>query len=208
MTTSLTVGLPFTHVEVRLGEDNEIQVRGPSVMKGYWKRPKATAEAFTEDGWLHTGDVGSLSEDGHLSIRGRIKEIIVTSTGEKVPPADIESALETDPLFAQTFVLGENKPYISFITVLNPTEWKKLAASLSLDPESPESLSAPAARQAVIKRAKEATKDFPRYALPRAVTLVTEPWTIENGLLTPTLKLKRGPLRNKFADEIQQMYKA
>ena len=203
-----TVGLPFTHVEVRLGEDNEIQVRGPSVMKGYWKRSKATAEAFTEDGWLHTGDVGSLSEDGHLSIRGRIKEIIVTSTGEKVPPADIESALETDPLFAQTFVLGENKPYISFITVLNPTEWKKLAASLSLDPESPESLSAPAARQAVIKRAKEATKDFPRYALPRAVTLVTEPWTIENGLLTPTLKLKRGPLRNKFADEIQQMYKA
>ena len=203
-----TVGLPFTHVEVRLGEDNEIQVRGPSVMKGYWKRPKATAEAFTEDGWLHTGDVGSLSEDGHLSIRGRIKEIIVTSTGEKVPPSDIESALETDPLFAQTFVLGENKPYISFITVLNPTEWKKLAASLSLDPESPESLSAPAARQAVIKRAKEATKDFPRYALPSAVTLVTEPWTIENGLLTPTLKLKRGPLRNKFADEIQQMYKA
>ena len=189
-------------------ETGEIQVRGENVMVGYYKNPEATQEVFTEDGWLHTGDVGSLSEDGHLSIRGRIKEIIVTSTGEKVPPADIESALETDPLFAQTFVLGENKPYISFITVLNPTEWKKLAASLSLDPESPESLSAPAARQAVIKRAKEATKDFPRYALPRAVTLVTEPWTIENGLLTPTLKLKRGPLRNKFADEIQQMYKA
>ena len=201
-------------MEARIYKENpeaeigEIQVRGENVMAGYYKNPEATKEVFTEDGWLHTGDVGSLSEDGHLSIRGRIKEIIVTSTGEKVPPADIESALETDPLFAQTFVLGENKPYISFITVLNPTEWKKLAASLSLDPESPESLSAPAARQAVIKRAKEATKDFPRYALPRAVTLVTEPWTIENGLLTPTLKLKRGPLRNKFADEIQQMYKA
>ncbi len=202
----LTVGHPYTHVEVRLGEGDEIQVRGPSVMKGYWHREDATAEAFTEDGWLRTGDVGAYTEDGHLKIRGRIKEIIVTSTGEKVPPVDLESAIETDPLFAQTMILGENRPYISLIAVLNPDEWKKLAESLSLDPADPKSLEASPARQAAVKRAKAAAKNFPHYALPRAVTLSLEPWTIENGLITPTLKIKRGPLRSKFENEISRMY--
>lgn len=201
-----SVGHPFTTVEVRLGDEKEIQVKGPSVMQGYWKRPDATAQAFTEDGWLRTGDVGEFTADGHLCIRGRIKEIIVTSTGEKVPPVDLESAIETDPLFAQAYIYGEDRPYISLITVLNPDHWKKLAAELKLDPEDPESLAAAPARQAVLKRAKAAAASFPHYALPRAVKLTLEPWTIENGLLTPTLKLKRGPLHAKFAQAIDQMY--
>ena len=201
-----SVGHPYASVQVRLGSEDEIQVKGPSIMQGYWNRPDATREAFTEDGWLKTGDVGEFTADNHLCIRGRIKEIIVTSTGEKVPPVDLESAIETDPLFGQAYILGENKPYISLIAALNPDEWKKLAASLSLDPEDPASLDAAPARQAALKRAKIAAASFPHYALPRAVTLTLEPWTIENGLLTPTLKLKRGPLRAHFAKAIEKMY--
>ena len=201
-----TVGHPYSRVELRLGQDNEIQVRGPSIMQGYWNRPDATKAAFTEDGWLRTGDIGEMTEDGHLCIRGRLKEIIVTSTGEKVSPADLESALENDPLFAQAMIIGENRPFIAGIAVLNKEEWGRLCASLNLDPENDESLSDQAALQAVSARAKAATENFPHYAIPRAFVLSLEPWTIDNGLLTPTLKIKRGPLREKFAAAIQHLY--
>ena len=201
-----TVGRPFCNVEVRLAEGDEIQVRGPSIMKGYWNRNEATRDAFTPDGWLKTGDVGSFTDRGLLKIRGRIKEIIVTSTGEKIPPADLENAIESDPLFAQAYVVGENRPYLGLITVLNPTEWKSLAESLGLHPEDPAALTAPAAKTTVLKRAKAAAAGFPNYALPRATVLTLEPWTIENGLLTPTLKLKRGPLSERFRAEIAALY--
>ena len=135
-----------------------------------------------------------------------IKEIIVTSTGEKIPPADLESAIETDPLFAQAYIVGENKPYLGLLAVVEPNEWASLAASLNLDPNAPESLASPAVRTTALKRAKTAAADFPNYALPRAVILTTEPWTIENGLITPTLKLKRGPLSKHFAAEIEKLY--
>lgn len=201
-----TVGKPFCNVEIRLGEGNEIQVHAPSIMKGYWHRPEDTAAAFTKDGWLKTGDVGEFNADGMLKIKGRIKEIIVTSTGEKIPPADLESAIETDPLFAQAYIVGENKPYLGLLAVVEPNEWASLAASLNLDPNAPESLASPAVRTTALKRAKTAAADFPNYALPRAVILTTEPWTIENGLITPTLKLKRGPLSKHFAAEIEKLY--
>ena len=201
-----TVGKPLPQTQVRLGEDNEIQVSSPSVMKGYWNRPQATREAFTEDGWLKTGDVGEFDSEGFLRIVGRIKEIIVTSTGEKVPPADLELAIEIDPLFEQAYVIGENRPFISTIVVLNKEEWRKLAETLDLDPNDPESLMAAVTRNAILKRIKSAVKDFPQYALPRNVYMTLEPWTIENGLLTPTLKLKRKVLAEKFAPQIQALY--
>lgn len=201
-----TVGKPLPQTQVRLGEDNEIQVSSPSVMKGYWNRPQATREAFTEDGWLKTGDVGECDSEGFLRIVGRIKEIIVTSTGEKVPPADLELAIEIDPLFEQAYVIGENRPFISTIVVLNKEEWRKLAETLDLDPNDPESLMATVTRNAILKRIKSAVKDFPQYALPRNVHMTLEPWTIENGLLTPTLKLKRKVLAEKFAPQIQALY--
>ena len=201
-----TVGKPFNNVEVRLGEGDEIQIEGPSITRGYWNRPDATADAFTEDGWFRTGDVGGFNELGLLSIKGRIKEIIVTSTGEKVPPADLEAAIETDPLFSQCYVIGENRPYLSLITVVNPDEWASFAKSCGVDPADPASLDNPSVKTAALKRAKTAAGEFPHYALPRAVVLTQEPWTIENGLITPTLKLKRGPLSKKFANVIAQLY--
>ena len=202
-----TVGYPFPNVELRLApETNEIQVRAPSVMKGYWNRPEDTAKVLSPDGWLSTGDVGEFNDAGLLRIRGRIKEIIVTSTGEKVPPVDLELALETDPLFAQTFVVGEARPFISFIAVLNTEEWKKLAAKLGVDPNDKLALQSNAVRSAVLKRARAAAAGFPHYALPRNVALTLEPWTIDNGLLTPTLKLKRKPLTERFAAQIEEMY--
>ena len=201
-----TVGKPLPQTQVRLGEGNEIQVKSPSIMKGYWNRPQATREAFTDDGWLKTGDVGEFDREGFLKIVGRIKEIIVTSTGEKVPPADLELAIEIDPLFEQVYVIGENRPFISSIVVLNREEWKKLASTLDLDPNDPESLIASVTRNAVLKRIKAAAKGFPQYALPRNVCMTLEPWTIENGLITPTLKLKRKALNEKFAPQIQALY--
>lgn len=201
-----TVGPALANIEVRVGENDELQMRGPSLMNGYWNRPADTKAVFTEDGWLRTGDQADIFSDGHIRIKGRIKEIIVTSTGEKVPPADLEQALESDHLVSQAMVVGENRPYIAALVVLNAQEWKKLATELKLDADDPLSLETRAARQAVLRRVKAAAAGFPNYAVPRQVRLFLEPWSIENGLMTPTLKLKRGPMRIRFADAIESLY--
>ena len=201
-----TVGPALVNIEVRVGDNDELQMRGPSLMNGYWNRPADTKAVFTEDGWLRTGDQADIFSDGHIRIKGRIKEIIVTSTGEKVPPADLEQALESDHLVSQAMVVGENRPYIAALVVLNAQEWNKLAAELKLDADDPLSLDTRAARQAVLRRVKAAAAGFPNYAVPRQVRLFLEPWSIENGLMTPTLKLKRGPMRIRFADAIESLY--
>ena len=201
-----TVGPALGNIEVRVGDNDELQMRGPSLMNGYWNRPADTKAVFTEDGWLRTGDQADIFSDGHIRIKGRIKEIIVTSTGEKVPPADLEQALESDHLVSQAMVVGENRPYIAALVVLNTQEWKKLASELKLDADDPLSLETRTARQAVLRRVKAAAAGFPNYAVPRQVRLFLEPWSIENGLMTPTLKLKRGPMRIRFADAIESLY--
>jgi len=200
-----TVGRVLPGVEVRIGENKELQVRGPSVMQGYLNRPEDTAKVLSPDGWLGTGDQAVI-ENGRIRIMGRIKEIIVTSTGEKVPPGDLELAITADPLFAQAFVVGENRPFIAAVVVLSPSEWARLAASVDLDPQDPVSLRATAAVQAALARITTAAAGFPRYAVPRAVCLTTDPWTIENTMMTPTLKLKRNNLMVRFASEIESLY--
>ena len=201
-----TVGKLFPNLQMRLApETHEIQIRGSSIMKGYWKRPEDTARVLDSEGWLSTGDVGEINETGLLRIKGRIKEIIVTSTGEKVPPVDLELALETDPLFSQAYVVGENKPFISAVTVLNPEEWKKLAAELKVS-ASEASLKLTSVRTAILKRVKAAAADFPHYALPRKALLTLKPRTIENGRFTLTLQLKRTPLAKFFRKEIDGIY--
>ena len=200
------VGFPVPGTEVRIGENDELQVRGPQVMQGYWGKPAETRAAFTEDGWFRTGDQADLSDGGRVRIKGRIKEIIVTSTGEKVPPSDLEAAIETDRLFAQTMVVGDDKPYIAALAVVHPDAFKELCDELGLDPEDDASLDAKPVRQAALKRIKLATSGFPNYGVPRQVKLLRDAWTIDNGLLTPTLKLKRNIIRQRYVDEIDALY--
>jgi len=201
-----TVGTVLQGVAVRLGEQQELQVRGPNVMSGYWKRPDDTARAFTPDGWLRTGDQAALDGDGRVRILGRLKEIIVTSTGEKIAPADLELAIAADPLFSQVFVLGENRPFIAAVVVLEPRRWDEFARSLGVDPQRAESLALPAVREAVLARIAARVAAFPRHGVPRAVWLSLTPWTVENSLMTPTLKLKRHNLMARFAAEIDALY--
>jgi len=200
-----TVGRVLEGVEVRIGENSELQVRGPNVMRGYWKREEDTAKAFI-DGWLRTGDQASVNA-GRVRILGRVKEIIVTSTGEKIAPVDLELAITSDAVFEQAYAFGDNAPFIACAVVLNRRYWNELASSLGLDPESPESLQHHAATRAVTGRIRELTQSFPYYAQPRATILSLEPWSIENTLITPTLKLKRNNLAVHFANDIARIYK-
>ena len=200
-----TVGRALPGIEVRIGDNQELLVRGPSVMRGYWKRDADTASTI-RDGWLHTGDQAAI-ENGRIRILGRVKEIIVTSTGEKIAPVDVELAITTDPLFEQAYAFGDNRPFIACIVVLNKAAWEHVATGLHLDPAAPASLAAPAARGAVLERIRAATTGLPYYAQPRAVWLTLEPWTIENALLTPTLKLKRNNLTARFAKPMDDLYR-
>lgn len=161
---------------------------------------------FTEDGWLKTGDQADIYEDGDIRLKGRVKEIIVTSTGEKVPPADLENAIQADSLFSQSMAVGDNRPYVSALVVMNPELWPRFAESLGLDPKDPATLLNRDLRNAVLRRIKAATANFPNYGIPRSVRIIPEAWTIENGMLTPTLKLKRRVIYAKYADEIESLY--
>ncbi len=199
------VGKALPGVEVRIGDNRELQVRGPIVMKGYWKRPEDTAKILSADGWLGTGDQAEIV-NGRIYIKGRIKEIIVTSTGEKIPPGDLELALLADPLLEQAFVVGENRPFVACVAVLKRDEWQRLAADLGLSPQDADSLNHPSVHRAVLARIEKNTASFARYAVPRAVHLTLTPWTIENTFMTPTLKLKRNNLMAFFAQAIDGMY--
>ncbi|MEJ8835797.1 AMP-dependent synthetase/ligase [Ramlibacter sp. AN1133] len=203
-----SVGRPIPGVELKLGDRDELLVRGPNVMLGYWRDAEKTAEVLGEDGWLRTGDIAHIDAAGHVSIVGRIKEILVTSTGEKVPPADLEMAIAEDPLFEQVMVLGEARPYVAALVVLNRETWRALAASLQVDADSAEALQQPEVRRAVLGRLEERVASFPSYARVRQVWLTLEPWTTDEGLITPTLKLRRSALQERFAATIATLYEA
>ncbi|MBX9869581.1 MAG: long-chain fatty acid--CoA ligase [Burkholderiaceae bacterium] len=201
-----TVGKPVAKVAVTIGENKELLVKGPNVMRGYWKREEDTAKTFI-DGWLRTGDQAEIVA-GRIRILGRVKEIIVTSTGEKIAPVDLELAITSDPVFEQAYAFGDNVPFLGCAVVLKQSYWRDLCASLQLDPALAGCLQAPAAVDAVLQRVRALTKNFPFYAQPKAVILSLEAWTIENTLITPTLKLKRQNLAKHFAAEIAAMYAA
>ena len=201
-----SVGKAVPGVQVKIGENNALLIKGPNIMMGYWNNEAATKAMIGADGWLNSGDTARIDEGGHVFITGRIKEISVRSNGEKLPPADMENAILRDPLFEQVMLLGEAKPYLSVIAVLTAEHWKKLAAENGWNASDPNAVSAKAVEDVVVKRVGAQLKQFPGYAQVRRVTCTLEPWSVENGLLTPTLKLKRPKVMEKFNAEVDRMY--
>nr|CRH04923.1 putative Long-chain-fatty-acid--CoA ligase [Candidatus Magnetococcus massalia] len=185
-----SVGQPLPGVQVRLAEQGELCIKGPGVMRGYWHDAAATDVAIDHEGWYHTGDKGEIDPDGHIRVVGRLKEILVTATGRKVPPADVEGAIQRDPLFSQVLVMGEGRPYLSALVVLKP----EMAKGEELD------------ELALLERINAQLHAFPRYAEIVRVAVVAEPWSVENGLLTPTLKLKRGAIMAHYRDQVNTLY--
>ena len=201
-----SIGKPIPGVQVKLGEKDALLVKGSNVMLGYWNLPDATKAMFTADGWLNTGDTARFDKEGRLYITGRLKEIIVMSTGEKIPPVDMEAAILQDSLFEQVMILGEGRPYLSAFVVLNPDQWRKSALQHAL-PETVESISGNrSAETFLLDCVQKQIKSFPGYAKINRIAVMREPWTIENGLLTPTMKLKRAKVVESHRKEFESLY--
>jgi long-chain acyl-CoA synthetase len=192
-----SVGRPFPGVEVKVNENEELLCKAPNVMMGYWNNRSATSEVIDTEGWFHTGDKAKI-EDGYIFITGRLKEIIVMANGEKVPPADMEMSIAMDPLFEQVLIVGEGKPFLSAIVVLN----EEYARTHGFDPEDIKEQQL----EEILKRINGHLDNFPGYAKVIRVTLLEEPWSVENGLVTPTLKLKRNKILERYAEACNSMY--
>jgi len=176
-----SVGPPLDDVEARIAGTGELLARGPNIMKGYWNNPEASAKSLA-DGWLHTGDLAEI-EDGLIYIRGRLKDVLVLSNGEKLPPQDVELAILGDPVFEQAILVGEGRPFLTLVTVTRETDEKSLIA-----------------------RANDRLKQFPRYIRVRRVVTTREPWSIDNGMLTPTLKVRREKVQKELGAQIERAY--
>jgi long-chain acyl-CoA synthetase len=201
-----SIGKPLPGVEVKIGDNDELLTRSRCVMRGYWKNEEATRAIIDDEGWLHSGDKARLDEWGHFTIVVRIKDIIVLNNGEKVPPSEMESAILLDPLFEQVMLVGEGKPYLAALTVLNEAHWQEFAASLDIDPRQPSALSNPKVLKALTQRAAAHLKHFPGYAQVRRLHPELKPWTVDNGLLTPTLKVKRNLVLDRYRAAVEAMY--
>lgn len=201
-----SIGQALDNLEVKIGEHDELLVRGESVMMGYWQNDEATQSTVDSEGWLKSGDQASMSEDGHLFITGRLKEIIVLGNGEKVPPNDMEMAIATDPLIEQIMIVGEGRSCLAAVVVLHPEEWARLADELGVEADEKASMSLKFVEKAVLARMGKQLKGFPGYAQIRRVTMTLEPWTVDNGLMTPTLKVKRPQVTRFHEADIENLY--
>jgi long-chain acyl-CoA synthetase len=200
-----SVGKAVPGVEIKIGDKNALMIKGPNVMLGYWNNEEATRAMVGADGWLNSGDTARIDASGHVFITGRLKEIIVMSNGEKIPPFDIEAAISRDTLFEQVMLVGEGKPYLTVLSNLNHEQWKKFAAEKGFKTDAG-ALQDPAVEKALVARIGAQMKDFPGYAQVRRIKATLDSWTVENGLLTPTLKLRRSRVMEKFQAELDQMY--
>lgn len=201
-----SIGVAMPGIEVRVGEHDELLTRSPSVMLGYWNNEEATEAAFTEDGWLRSGDKARIDEKGHIFITGRIKEIIVLANGEKVPPADMEMAITLDPLFEQVMVFGEGRAFLSAIAVLSEELWYEVARVLDVEADDPSVLNDRKVEKFLQRRMAQQLRNFPGYAQVRRLVVSLRPWTVDDGLLTPTMKMKRAQIMERFEDEIENLY--
>ncbi len=199
----LSVGKPLPGIDVRIGDNQELLVKGPNLMLGYWRQETSIID---EAGWLHTGDQAHIDDHGYIFITGRIKDIIVLSSGEKVPPEDLQLAIAIDPMFEQVLVIGENRPYLTAIVVVNPSQWQSLAKKLGIAAAGQEQLNSPQVTQILLEKIASRLKSFPGYARVHRVHATQTPWSIESGLITAALKVRRKPIIEQFADEIESMY--
>jgi long-chain acyl-CoA synthetase len=198
-----SAGQPLYGLEVRLGEQSELIVRSPAVMQGYWQNEQATAQALSSDGWLKTGDIAKI-RNGSVFITGRLKEMIVLSTGEHVPPSAVEAAIQNDPLFEQVCVIGDQRPCVIAILMLNQESWLPLARDLAIDPAD---LNVSVAMDAILSRVSAQTRGLSPIWQVRAILATTTPWTIDDGSLTPTLKVKRRVIEERFKQQIDFLYR-
>ncbi len=204
-----TVGKPLRNVEVRIGENEEVLVRGPSVMRGYIGRPDETARAIDAEGWLHTGDQGRFDDKGNLVITGRIKDLIVTSYGKKVPAAAIEGRICRSGFISQAMLYGDRCKYIVALIVPSRPAVERFATETGIESLRYEDLLADGRIHALIEgEIEKATVDLAPYEKVKAFALVPEEFSIVNGLLTPLMKLRRVQVVERYRDRIASMYAA
>lgn len=203
-----TVGKPLYNVQVKIAENGEILVRGSNVMRGYWNDPKATHEAIDEDGWLYTGDVGSFTEKGNLKITDRKKFIFVTSGGKNIAPQPIENLIAQSQFVDQCILIGDNREYNTALILPNFEELERLAKNLNINYSSPSEL---VTNQTIIKIIKNdidrLQKDLSKFERIRKFSLLTEPFSIDNGEISPKLSIRRHVVERKYSELIESMYK-
>ncbi len=203
-----TVGPASPGVELKIGPDGELLVRGECVMTGYRGAPEKTAEALDPDGWLHTGDIGSIDEDGFLTIVDRKKEIIINAAGKNMSPANIEARLKTaSPLIGQAICIGDGRPYNTALIVLDADFAPQWAAQQGIEATALEGLAADPQMSAAVHAAiEEANQHVSRVEQIKKLTIIPGDWLPGGDELTPTMKLKRRPIAAKYAAEIDAMY--
>ena len=203
-----TVGPPSPDVEVRLAEDNEVLLRGPILMRGYRNQPDKTAEAIDDDGWFHTGDVGEFDGDGFLRIIDRKKELIINAAGKNMSPANIEAkAKAASPLIGQVMAIGDGRPYVTALVTLDPDAAPGFAERHGIEDAAPETMADQEAVQQEVQRGiDEANKSLSRVEQIKKFKVLPTDWEPGGDELTPTMKLKRKPIAEKYADEIEALY--
>jgi long-chain acyl-CoA synthetase len=198
-----SVGKPFPGVEVKIADDGEVLLRGPNIFKEYYKNPQATSDTLV-DGWLHTGDLGNLDEDGFLYITGRKKDIIITAGGKNITPANPENGLKQNRWISQAVVIGDRRPYLVALITLDPDELPAFAQEHGLSPEDvPES---EAMREEVQRAVDEVNARVGRVEQVKKFKILPHDLSQQTGELTPTLKVKRNVVNEKFADEVERLY--
>ena len=200
-----TIGKPFPGCEIKIAGDGEILVKGPNVFQGYYKNEAATRETIV-DGWLHTGDIGSIDDDGFIRITGRKKDIIITAGGKNITPANLENEIKQHPLVSQCVVVGDRQPYLVALVTLDPEEAVAFAKEHGL-PEDPEQLSSnPEIRKAIEGHIDAINEKFARVEQVKKIAILPRDLSQEGGELTPTLKVKRAVVAQKHAPEIEKLY--
>lgn len=200
-----TVGPPFVDIDLKIADDGEILVRGELVMQGYWNNPEATAEAII-DGWLHTGDIGELDEHGHLKITDRKKDIIVNSGGDNIAPQRIEGFLELQPEIAQSMVYGDRKPNIVALIVPQQEFASDWAKANGKKPDMAALVEDADFRKAISAAIDRVNTDMSVIERVRKFILTAEPFTTDNGMMTPSMKIRRHVIRENFGDALEALY--